>query len=97
MFGTVFQDSYLALPGARVFAYREGNPRRKYRAVTNYRGEFRIYVPAGDATFVITARAPGFAEAYRTVQVFGIEKSVANLILQPRRPRKDKTPGSVPP
>lgn len=85
LFGTVFRDSYLALPGARVVAYAEASPRRKYRAVTNYRGEYRIRVPAGDASYVVSASAPRYAEARRTVQVYGMEKTTANLVLEPRK------------
>ncbi len=85
IFGTVFRDSYLALPGAKVVAYEDGKPRRKYRAVTNYRGEFRIRVPAGDATYVLEASAPKFAAGRRTVEVYGIEKSTANIVLERRR------------
>ena len=85
LFGTVFRDSYLALPGARVVAYAEANPRKKYRAVTNYRGEYRIRLPAGDASYVVSASAPKFSEARRTVQVYGMEKTTANLILRPRK------------
>ncbi len=97
LFGTVFRGSYLALEGARVVAYSEASPRKKYRAVTNYRGEYRIRVPAGDDTFVVTAKARGFAEGRRTVQVYGIEKSTANLILQPRKQRPASTQGAVAP
>lgn len=96
LFGTVFQGSYLALPGARVVAWAEANPRKKYRAVTNYRGEYRIRVPAGDATWVLEASAPRFVGARRTVQVYGIEKSTANLILESRkaaRGRGDRSGG----
>lgn len=85
LFGTIFRDSYLALPGARVVAFAEANPRKKYRAVTNYRGEYRIRLPAGDASYVVSASAPKFSEARRTVQVYGMEKTTANLILQPRK------------
>ena len=88
LFGTIFRDSYLALPGARVVAYAEVNPRKKYRAVTNYRGEYRIRLPAGDASYVVSASAPKFSEARRTVQVYGMEKTTANLILQPRKRAK---------
>ena len=96
LFGTVFQGSYLALPGAKVVAWAEANPRKKYRAVTNYRGEYRIRVPAGDATWVLEASAPRFEGARRTVQVYGIEKSTANLILESRkaaRGRGDRSGG----
>ena len=93
LFGTVFRGSYLALEGARVVAYNETNPRKKYRTVTNFRGEYRIPVPAGDATYVITASAPKFVQGQRTVQVYGVEKSTANLILEPRK--KGKKAGSA--
>ena len=63
----------------------KANPRKKYRTVTNYRGEYRIRVPAGDASYVLSASAPRFAEVRRTVQVYGIEKTTANLILEPRK------------
>lgn len=85
IFGTVFRDSYLALPGAKVVAYEEGKPRRKYRAVTNHRGEFRIRVPAGDATYVLEASGSRFADGRRTVEVYGIEKSTAIIVLEARR------------
>ena len=85
LFGTVFRGSYLALEGARVVAYDEARPKKKYRVITNYRGEYRIRVPPGDATYVITASAPRFAQSQRTVQVYGIEKATANLILEPRK------------
>ena len=87
IFGTVFQGSYLALPGAKVVAWTEDRPKKKHRAVTNYRGEFRIRVPAGDAIYVLEASAPKFSSGRRTVEVWGIEKSTANLILEPRKGR----------
>ncbi len=87
IFGTVFQGSYLALPGAKVVAWTEDRPKKKHRGVTNYRGEFRIRVPAGDATYILEASAPKFSSGRRTVEVWGIEKSTANLILQPRKGR----------
>ena len=85
LFGTVFQGSYLALPGAKVVAYDEANPRKKFRAVTNYRGEYRIRVPAGDAIYVIRATAPKFVPAARTARVYGMDKTTANLILESRK------------
>lgn len=92
IFGTVFQGSYLALPGAKVVAWAEDRPKKKHRAVTNYRGEFRIRVPAGDAIYVLEASAPKFSSGRRTVEVWGVEKSTANLILQPRKRRAKSSP-----
>ncbi len=85
LFGTVFTDSHLSLPGAKVVAHREDVPKKKYRAVTNYRGEYRIRVPAGDATYVISASAPRHVRGTRTAQVHGMDKTTANLILKLRR------------
>ena len=95
LFGTVFRASYLALPGARVVAFNEARPKKKYRTVTNYRGEYRIRVPAGDATYIVTASAPRFRAESRPVQVYGVDKTTANLILKPRKPRGEPAePGS---
>ncbi len=89
LFGTVFQGSYLALEGARIVAYDEASPKKKYRALTNFRGEYRIRVPAGDATYIVSATAPKFVPAQRSVQVYGMEKSTANLILESRKNARD--------
>lgn len=95
LFGTVFRGSYLSLPGAKVVAFNEARPKKKYRTVTNYRGEYRIRVPAGDATYIVTASAPRFQAASRPVQVYGVDKTTANLILKPRKPRGEPAgPGS---
>ena len=94
LFGTVFRDSYLALPGARVVAYNEASPRKKYRAVTNYRGEYRIRVPAGNATYSISVSAPRFVEAQRAAEVFGMNKTTTNFILEPRKGGKTGKKGS---
>lgn len=97
LFGTVFRESYLSLPGARVVARNEARPGKKYRAVTNYRGEYRIRVPAGEATYILVATAPKFGEARRTVKVYGIDKTTANLVLAPRKNRKADATGTSPP
>ena len=88
LFGTVFNDSHFVIEGARIVAYNQASPKKKYRAVTNYRGEYRIRVPAGNGTYVVSASAPKFARSERTVEVYGIDKSTANLILEPRKKRK---------
>ncbi len=88
LFGTVFNDSHFVIQGARIVAYNQASPKKKYRAVTNYRGEYRIRVPAGNGTYVVSASAPKFARTERTVEVYGIDKSTANLILEPRKKRK---------
>ena len=91
LFGTVFNSAHLSMQGVRVVAYSKARPNKKYRAVTNYRGEYRIRVPAGKATFLVSASAPKFAKAQRAVEVLGIDKFTANLILERRKSRRSRT------
>ncbi len=83
IFGTVFQQSGLSLPGAKIVVYNEAAPKKKYRAATNYRGEYRVRVPAGEATYVVAASARKFEKGRRTVKIYGMEQATANLILKP--------------
>lgn len=85
IFGTVFQESGLALPGTRVVAYNEAAAGKKYKAVTNYRGEYRIHVPAGEATYVVSGSARKFEKKQRTVKVYDMEQATVNLILKPKK------------
>ncbi len=85
IFGTVFQESGLALPGANILAYNEASPKKKYRGATNYRGEYRIRVPAGEATYVVGASARKFEKGRRTVKIYDMEQATANLILKPKK------------
>ena len=85
LFGTAFQESGLSLPGAKIVAFDQNKPHKKYRTVTNSRGEYTIRVPAGESTYIITASAPKFEPAKRSIKVYDSEKSTANLILKPRK------------
>ena len=85
IFGTVFQESGFSLPGAKVVVYNEASPKKKFKAVTNYRGEYRIHVPAGETTYRITASARKFEKAQRTVKVYDMEQATANLSLKPKK------------
>ena len=85
IFGTVFQESGLSLPGASVLVYNEASPKKKYRAATNYRGEYRVRVPAGEAVYVVHASARKFEKGRRTVKIYDTEQATANLILKPKK------------
>ncbi len=85
IFGTVFRESGLSLPGANVLVYNEASPKKKYRAVTNYRGEYRVRVPAGEASYVVSGSARKFEKAQRTLKIYDMEQATANLILKPRK------------
>ncbi len=85
IFGTVFQESGLSLPGANVLVYNEASPKKKYRAVTNYRGEYRVRVPAGESVYVVNTSARKFKKGRRTVKIYDMEQATANLILKPKK------------
>ncbi len=85
IFGTVFRESGLSLPGATVTAYNEASPKKKFKAVTNYRGEYRIHVPAGEGTYIVIGSARKFEKAERSVKLYDLEQATANLILKPKK------------
>jgi len=72
--GTVFQETGLSLPGARITVTpleSEGG-RRVTKAATetsNAQGEFAIRVPAGSMRYNVKVEARGFEPAEKEVQV----------------------------
>jgi Carboxypeptidase regulatory-like domain len=85
--GTVFQSSGRSVPGAKVEAVAQGDPKVNRSALSDSQGDFAIRVPAGRGTYVVTASAKGFQPAQKTVEVYETEKVRANLILSPE-PKK---------
>lgn len=72
--GTVFQETGLSLPGARIIVAPLETPggRRETRAVrgtSNAQGEFSIRVPAGSMRYTVRVEARGFEPAEKEVQV----------------------------
>lgn len=72
--GTVFQESGLSLPGARITVTPlEGEGRRKetkaVSGTSNAQGEFAIRVPAGSMRYNVKVEARGFEPAEKQVQV----------------------------
>jgi Carboxypeptidase regulatory-like domain len=85
--GTVFMSGGHSLPGAKVEAVAQGDPKVKGSAFSDAQGDFAIRVPAGNATYLLTASAKGFQPAQKTVEVYENERVRANLILSPE-PKK---------
>ena len=72
IFGTVFQESGLLLPGAELQVRRAGEKKVRWRQVSDRRGEFGICVPTG-AEYELTVKAEGFE-----VQTMKIDARVGN-------------------
>jgi len=76
IFGTVFQEDGLSLPGARieVVPTAELQGERKFKrleAVSDSRGEFAFRVPVEEMTYKLTARAAGYIPQEKTAQAAG--------------------------
>jgi len=76
IFGTVFQESGLSLPGARIeiVPATELQGARKFKrleAVSDSRGEFAFRVPVEEMTYKLTARAAGYIPQEKTTQAAG--------------------------
>jgi len=82
--GTVFRDPGFAQPGATVTIVRKDQPGKKLEQLeSNYRGEFSFHVPAGPATYIVTATLKGFKPERQEFEVSGEEKVNATLLLIP--------------
>ena len=69
IFGTVFQESGLSLPGAgELHGVRKF---KKLEAVSDSRGEFAFRVPVEEMTYKLTARAAGYIPQEKTTQAAG--------------------------
>jgi hypothetical protein len=64
LFGTVFNEQGLALPGARVRVRRAGERKVRWEAQSDRRGEFGVRVPRG-AEYEMNVRASGYPEQRR--------------------------------
>lgn len=76
IFVTVFQESGLSFPGARIEIVPAGELQgaRKFKrleAVTDSRGEFAFRVPVEEMTYKLTARAAGYIPQEKTTQAAG--------------------------
>jgi hypothetical protein len=66
MFGTVFTEAGLALPGAEVRVRRAGERKMRWEARSDRRGEFAVRVPRG-AEYEISVSAAGHQAETRKI------------------------------
>jgi hypothetical protein len=77
--GTVFTDTALALPGARLRIRRAGEKKFHWEGLTNSRGEFAVRVPQG-SDYELSIQAKGFAEETRSFDAkSGISESTLTV------------------
>lgn len=90
--GTVFRDPGFALPGAEVTVSSVTPPDsrqkpRKWKAISDNRGEFAIRVPPGAVQYTITVTCKGFGSAEKTVSVEGQDRADVTFLLEPEPKR----------
>ncbi len=82
--GSVFLESGLAQPGAKVILSSKAKPDKKLQEqVSNSQGEFAFRVPPGPASYILTATLKGFEPAIKEVDVVGQEQINKTLLLTP--------------
>ncbi len=82
--GTVFLDSGVAQPGAKVVLSAKAAPGKKLQEQTSSpHGEFAFRVPAGPGSYVVTASFKGFEPASKEVDIEGQEQVHKSLLLVP--------------
>jgi hypothetical protein len=79
--GSVFLDSGLAQPGAKVVLSAAG--KKIQEQTSSPQGEFAFRVPPGPATYLLTATMKGFEPATKEVEVAGQEQINKTLLLVP--------------
>ena len=77
---SVFQPGGLSFPGAKIRAVSLANPKVKFDAVTNHRGEVALRVPAPEQKFKVTAEAKGLDPIEREVEVYEAQKTRVNMM-----------------
>lgn len=84
MSGSVFQDSGVAQPGAKVVLSSKDQPGKKLQEQTSSpRGEFSFRVPPGPSYYVLTATMKGFESASKEVEIVAQEQIHKTLLLVP--------------
>jgi hypothetical protein len=69
LYGNVYTDQGLALPGAQVKVRREDQKKPKWESYSDKRGEFAIRVPPGPK-YEITIKAKGYEPLVRMVDTW---------------------------
>ncbi len=88
--GTVFHSSGLSLPGAKVTATAEDDPKAKFETLSDRRGEFAFRAPAGNEPgtarkYTVRAEAKGFKPEQKSVDVYLGQRTNINLLLSPEK------------
>ena len=86
--GTVFRDPGFSFPGVEVtlspLVLPPGVKKLKpVRFISDARGEFAFYPPAGQAKYKVSAAAPGFSAEEKTVEIQADERVDVYLTLKP--------------
>jgi hypothetical protein len=84
--GTVFREPGLALPGAEVILFPEGEEptgkkSKKMTYTANGRGEFAFHVPPVKARYNVKASAKGFKTQEKVVEVVPDERAEVTFML----------------
>ena len=83
--GTVFRGLGFSFPGVGITVVDKASPKKKRRGTTDRRGEFTVQVPSGEAVYLVTAKAKGFAALEKEVEIYGMERVSINFRLAPEK------------
>ncbi len=89
VFGTVFAEQGLVLPGAEIRVRRAGERKVRWEARSDRRGEFAVRVPRG-ARYVLSVRAAGYREQTQKIDARTGNRADVVLRLSPAPGRKPK-------
>ena len=89
VFGTVFTQQGLVLPGAEVRVRRAGERKTRWEARSDRRGEFAVRVPRG-AEYGLSVRAAGYQEQTQKIDAKTGNRADLVLRLSPAPGRKPK-------
>lgn len=86
--GTVFLESGIPRPGAKVILASRDQPNKKLQEqVSSPRGEFAFRVPAKPSGFIVSTSVKGYEPVSRDVEVTGPEEIRRTLLLIPASKR----------
>ena len=86
--GTVFRVPGFALPGASVTVTPEASERdgvnfKKFKVVTDARGEFAVRVPAVPMKYTLNVKSKGFQGQDKSVTIEGEQRKEVTFQLEP--------------
>lgn len=81
--GTVFNGAGFALRGAEITVTGAANPKDRWKAISDARGEFFLRLPAGPAKYNVSVRAKGMKPQEKQVSFEADERLDQNFLLEP--------------